>query len=84
MTVLDRPLESKTAEIVENGYRANIIAFLDERSTFSEKNVIDLIKVIGAIKIRPTNDNMIFPELGIAANAFLRTAAWACESIDTS
>ncbi|HQP31643.1 MAG TPA: GDP-mannose dehydrogenase, partial [Deltaproteobacteria bacterium] len=33
LTVLDRPLESETAKIVENSYRATILAFLDEWST---------------------------------------------------
>ncbi|HRY61786.1 MAG TPA: hypothetical protein P5266_06260, partial [Candidatus Fermentibacter sp.] len=30
LTVLDRPIESETAKIVENSYRATILAFLDE------------------------------------------------------
>jgi len=65
LTVLDRPLESETAKIVENSYRATILAFLDEWSTFCEKNGVDLIKVISAIKVRPTHANMIFPGPGI-------------------
>jgi UDP-N-acetyl-D-glucosamine dehydrogenase len=65
LTVLERPIESETAKIVENSYRATILAFLDEWSNFCEKNGIDLIKVIKAIKVRPTHDNMIFPGPGI-------------------
>ncbi len=65
LTVLDRPIESETAKIVENSYRATILAFLDEWSRFSERNGVDLIKVIEAIKVRPTHDNMIFPGPGI-------------------
>ncbi|HKQ96936.1 MAG TPA: UDP binding domain-containing protein [Candidatus Polarisedimenticolia bacterium] len=65
LTVLDRPLESETCKIVENSYRATILAFLDEWSRFSEKNGVDLIKVIQAIKVRPTHSNMIFPGPGI-------------------
>ena len=65
LTVLDRPIESETAKIVENSYRATILAFLDEWSTFCEKNGVDLIKVIGAIRVRPTHSNMIFPGPGI-------------------
>ena len=65
LTVLDRPMESETAKIVENSYRATILAFLDEWSNFCEKNGIDLIKVINAIKVRPTHSNMIFPGPGI-------------------
>jgi nucleotide sugar dehydrogenase len=65
LTVLDRPIESETAKIVENSFRATILAFLDEWSLFAEQNGVDLIKVINAIKVRPTHSNMIFPGPGI-------------------
>jgi nucleotide sugar dehydrogenase len=65
LTVLERPIESETAKIVENSYRATILAFLDEWSNFCEKNGVDLTKVISAIKVRPTHSNMIFPGPGI-------------------
>ena len=65
LTVLDRPIESETCKIVENSYRATILAFLNEWSLFAERNGVDLIKVIRAIKIRPTHSNMIFPGPGI-------------------
>jgi len=65
LTVLDRPIESETAKIVENSYRATILAFLDEWSLFAERNGVDLIKVISAIKVRPTHSNIIFPGPGI-------------------
>ncbi len=65
LTVLDRPIESETAKIVENSYRATILAFLDEWSLFSERNGVDLKKVIQAIKVRPTHSNLIFPGPGI-------------------
>ncbi len=65
LTVLDRPIESETAKIVENSFRATILAFLDEWSLFAERNGVDLTKVIQAIKVRPTHSNMIFPGPGI-------------------
>ncbi|MFO8164380.1 MAG: nucleotide sugar dehydrogenase [Thermodesulfobacteriota bacterium] len=65
ITVLERPIESETCKIVENSYRATILAFLDEWSLFAETNGVDLIKVIDAIKIRPTHSNIIFPGPGI-------------------
>jgi nucleotide sugar dehydrogenase len=65
LTVLDRPIESETAKIVENSFRATILAFLDEWSLFAERNGVDLIKVIEAVKIRPTHNNIIFPGPGI-------------------
>ena len=65
LTVMDRPIESETTKIVENSYRATILAFLDEWSLFAERNGVDLIKVVKAIKVRPTHSNMIFPGPGI-------------------
>ncbi|MCC6729487.1 MAG: GDP-mannose dehydrogenase [Chthonomonadales bacterium] len=65
LTVMERPIESETTKIVENSYRATILAFLNEWSLFSERNGVDLIKVIQAIKMRPTHSNIIFPGPGI-------------------
>jgi nucleotide sugar dehydrogenase len=65
LTVLDRPIESETCKIVENSYRATLLAFLDEWSVFAERNHVDLCKVIGAIKTRPTHSNILFPGPGI-------------------
>ena len=65
LTLLDRPIESETAKIVENSYRATTLAFLNEWSLFAERNGVDLTKVIKAIRVRPTHSNMIFPGPGI-------------------
>ncbi len=65
LTVLERPMESETAKIIENSFRATILAFLNEWSLFAERNGVDLIKVIEAIKVRPTHSNIIFPGPGI-------------------
>lgn len=65
LTVLDRPIESETTKIVENSFRATILAFMDEWSLFAERNGVDLIKVIKAIKTRSTHSNIIFPGPGI-------------------
>lgn len=65
LTIMDRPIESETTKIVENSYRATILAFLNEWSLFAERNGVDLIKVIKAIKMRPTHSNIIFPGPGI-------------------
>jgi len=65
LTVMDRPIESETTKIIENSYRAAILAFLHEWSLFAERNGVDLIKVIKAIKVRPTHSNIIFPGPGI-------------------
>jgi len=65
LTVMDRPIESETTKIVENSYRATILAYLNEWSLFAERNGVDIIKVIKAIKMRPTHSNIIFPGPGI-------------------
>jgi nucleotide sugar dehydrogenase len=65
LTVLDRPIESETAKIVENSYRATILAFMNEWSLFAERNGVDILKVIAAVKMRPTHSNMIFPGPGV-------------------
>ena len=65
LTIMDRPIESETTKIIENSFRATMLAFLDEWSIFAERNGVDLIKVINAIKVRPTHNNIIFPGPGI-------------------
>jgi UDP-N-acetyl-D-glucosamine dehydrogenase len=77
LTVLDRPIESETAKIVENSYRAVILAFLNEWSVFAERNDVDLIKVIDAIKVRPTHSNIIFPGPGIGGYCLPKDGALA-------
>ncbi|MFH1096894.1 MAG: nucleotide sugar dehydrogenase [Candidatus Desantisbacteria bacterium] len=84
LTVLDRPIESETAKIVENSYRATTLAFLDEWSLFAEKNGIDLTKVVNAIKVRPTHNNIIFPGPGIGGYCLPKDGAlgaWAYNNI---
>jgi UDP-N-acetyl-D-glucosamine dehydrogenase len=65
LTVLDRPIESETAKIIENSYRSVILAFMDEWSLFAERNGIDIKKVIEAVRVRPTHSNLLFPGPGI-------------------
>jgi nucleotide sugar dehydrogenase len=84
LTVMDRPIESETTKIVENSYRAAILAFLNEWSLFSERNGVDLIKVIKAIKMRPTHSNIIFPGPGIGGYCLPKDAGlgyWAYKHI---
>ncbi len=84
LTVMDRPIESETTKVVENSYRATILAFLNEWSVFAERNGVDLIKVIKAIKIRPTHSNIIFPGPGIGGYCLPKDGAlgfWAYQHI---
>ncbi len=84
MTVLDRPVESETAKVVENCFRATMLAFMDEWSTFAERNGVDIIKVIEAIKVRPTHSNILFPGPGIGGYCLPKDGGlgiWAYKSI---
>jgi UDP-N-acetyl-D-glucosamine dehydrogenase len=84
LTVMDRPIESETAKIVENSYRAAILAFMNEWSLFAERNGVDLIKVIKAVKIRPTHSNILFPGPGIGGYCLPKDGAlgyWAYKHI---
>jgi nucleotide sugar dehydrogenase len=65
LTVMDRPVASETCKIVENSYRATILAFMDEWSRFAERHGVDITKVIQAIQVRPTHSNIMFPGPGI-------------------
>jgi nucleotide sugar dehydrogenase len=83
LTVMDRPIESETAKIVENSYRATISLF-DEWSLFAERNGVDLIKVIKAIKVRPTHSNIIFPGPGVGGYCLPKDGGlgvWAYKNI---
>jgi len=84
LTVVDRPIESETTKIVENSYRETILAFLNEWSIFSERNGVDLTKVVRAIKTRPTHSNIIFPGQGIGGYCLPKDGGlgyWAYEHI---
>lgn len=84
LMVLDRPVESETAKIVENAYRATILAFLDEWSLFAERNGVDLVKVIEVVRVRPTHSNIIFPGPGIGGYCLPKDGAlgqWAYRHI---
>jgi nucleotide sugar dehydrogenase len=84
LTVMDRPIESETTKVVENSYRATILAFLNEWSLFSERNGVDLVKVIAAIKRRPTHSNILFPGPGIGGYCLPKDGGlgyWAYEHI---
>ncbi len=84
LTIMDRPIESETTKIVENSYRASILAFLNEWSLFAERNGVDLIKVIKAVKMRPTHSNIIFPGPGIGGYCLPKDGAlgyWAYKHI---
>jgi nucleotide sugar dehydrogenase len=84
LVVMDRPIESETTKIVENSYRAVILAYMNEWSLFAERNGVDLIKVVQAIRMRPTHSNIMFPGPGIGGYCLPKDGAlgyWAYKHI---
>jgi UDP-N-acetyl-D-glucosamine dehydrogenase len=55
----------ETAKVLENSYRATLIAFMEEWGRFAEALGIDLFEVISAIRTRPTHSNMRQPGFGV-------------------
>jgi UDP-N-acetyl-D-glucosamine dehydrogenase len=65
LTRLKRTIDSETAKLMENSFRAVNIAFVDEWSRFAERAGVDLASVIQAIKVRPTHQNIMRPGFGV-------------------
>jgi nucleotide sugar dehydrogenase len=55
----------ETAKVLENSYRATLIAFMEEWGRFAEATGVDLFEVIGTIRRRPTHSNMREPGFGV-------------------
>lgn len=56
---------SELAKVLENGYRATTIAFMEEWGRFAETVGVDLFEVVDAIRMRPTHSNMRTPGFGV-------------------
>lgn len=65
LTRLKQPIESETAKLMENSFRAANIAFIDEWARFAERTGIDLGAVVAAIRMRPTHRNIMHPGFGV-------------------
>jgi nucleotide sugar dehydrogenase len=65
LTRLKRTIDSETAKLMENSFRAVNIAFVDEWGRFAERAGVDLASVIEAIKVRPTHQNIMRPGFGV-------------------
>lgn len=84
LTVLDRPLESETAKIYENSWRATCIAFSAEWGDFAERTGVDLTKVLDAVRLRPTHQNVLFSGPGVGGYCLPKDGGfglWAFENI---
>ena len=65
LTEFNNLTECETSKILENSYRAINIAFIDEWTRVASKLDIDLLKIINAIKSRPTHSNIMKPGIGV-------------------
>jgi nucleotide sugar dehydrogenase len=65
LTRLSSTTACETAKVLENSYRATLIAFMEEWGRFAEATGVDLFEVIGTIRRRPTHSNMRQPGFGV-------------------
>ena len=65
LTRLASTTACETAKVLENSYRATLIAFMEEWGRFAEAIGIDLFEVISTIRRRPTHSNMRRPGFGV-------------------
>jgi UDP-N-acetyl-D-glucosamine dehydrogenase len=65
LTRLAQPIDSETAKLMENSFRAVNIALIEEWARFAERAGINLPSVIQAIQMRPTHRNLMRPGFGV-------------------
>ena len=72
--------ECETAKILENSYRATNIALIDEWVNYADLLKVDLLKIINAIKLRPSHSNIMRPGLGVGGYCLRKDALFAKKS----
>jgi UDP-N-acetyl-D-glucosamine dehydrogenase len=77
LTRLSHTTASETSKVLENSYRAVNIAFMDEWGRFAEKVGIDMFEIIGAIRQRPTHNNMKQPGFGVGGYCLTKDPLFA-------
>ena len=65
LTRLGNTTASELAKVLENAYRATIIAFMEEWGRLGEAVGVDLFEVAEAIRLRPTHSNLRTPGFGV-------------------
>jgi nucleotide sugar dehydrogenase len=76
LTRLARTIDSETAKLMENSFRAVNIAFIDEWARFAERAGVDLPAVIQAIRMRPTHRNLMRPGFGVGGYCLTKDPLW--------
>ena len=80
MTRLSSTNSTEMAKVLENSYRAMNISFITEWSRFAEESGVNLYEVIGAIRMRPTHTNIMFPGIGVGGYCLTKDpllASWS-------
>lgn len=65
LTELPSITACELTKILENTYRANLIAFMEEWGRYAEGIGVDLFSIIEAIRQRPTHSNIRQPGFGV-------------------
>ena len=68
---------SEMAKVLENSYRAVNIAFVEEWARLAEATEVDLFQVIGAIRQRPTHNNLRQPGFGVGGYCLTKDPLFA-------
>lgn len=82
---LHKPAASEMAKVMENSYRAVNIAFLQEWTEFAEGMGVDMFDVLGAIRMRPTHNNIMSPGFGVGGYCLTKDALladWASKQVE--
>ncbi|KMY86518.1 UDP-glucose dehydrogenase [Candidatus Paraburkholderia calva] len=77
LTRLSHTTASETSKVLENSYRTVNIAFMGEWGRFAEKVGIDMFEIIGAIRKRPTHNNMKQPGFGVGGYCLTKDPLFA-------
>lgn len=84
LTSLSSLEASEIGKLMENSYRAVNIAFIEEWAELAEELGVNLYEVIGAIRQRPTHNNIRQPGFGVGGYCLPKDpllARLACESV---
>jgi UDP-N-acetyl-D-glucosamine dehydrogenase len=77
LTRLSNTTASEASKVLENSYRAVNIAFMDEWGRFAERVGIDMFEIIGAIRKRPTHNNIKQPGFGVGGYCLTKDPLFA-------
>jgi len=69
--------ECETCKIVENSFRAMNIAFTDEWMKFADLRKMNLNKILDAIRVRPTHQNIMRAGLGVGGYCLTKDSKFA-------